>query len=61
MRQTNIRSQHTVSETRQRLFSRICVDSAETTEMTCIQRLQKVEGLGSTHFANKNPIRPVTK
>ena len=59
MRQADIRGQNAVRKTCQRLLGGIRVNRAQASEMTGVERLKQVEGLGAAYFTYKNAIWPV--
>ena len=57
IRQVDAALKHARREARQRLHAGVRVNCRQRAGMTCVQRLQQVERLGTTHFANHNAIR----
>ena len=56
VRQTHVRGQHTVRQTREGLLRGVRVDRAEAAEMPGVQRLQQVERFRATDLANQDAI-----
>src|SRR5437016_10161763 len=59
--QADIGGEHAVREPCEGLFGRVRVNGAQTSKVTCVQRLKQVEGLRASHLAHQNSIRPMAK
>ena len=59
MRETHVRRNDAVRESRECLTRGICVDCTDRALVTGVQSLQQVEGFSTANLANQNPIRPV--
>src|SRR5919108_4985792 len=59
--QTNVRGQHAMSEPSKRLLCGIRMDCAQAAEMSCVQRLQKIERFRAPDLTDQNSIRTVSK
>src|SRR5262245_49600258 len=61
MRQTNVRSQHTVGESGEGLLGAVGVDRCQASEVTRVECLQKVERLRAANLTDDDPIRPMAQ
>src|SRR5919108_177247 len=52
--QTNVRGQHAMSEPSKRLLCGIRMDCAQAAEMSCVQRLQKIERFRASDLTDQN-------
>ena len=59
VRQADIGGQDTVCEARECLLRGVRMDGAQAAEMTRVERLQQVEGLGATDLTDEDAIGPV--
>src|SRR6476646_2942640 len=59
MRQSDVRREDAVRQSRQRLVGGVCVDRAQASEVTGIEGLQQVECLSPAYLADDDAIGPV--
>ncbi len=61
MRETHVRREHAVRQTREGLLGRVCMDGAGAPEMAGVQRLEEIEGFGAAHFTDEDAVRSVAQ
>ena len=61
MRQSNVRGEHAVRQSRQRLLRRVRMDSAQAALVAGVERLEQIERLGPAYLADENPVRAVAQ
>src|SRR5262249_35098961 len=61
MRQTDVRSEHTVRESGKGLLGAVGVDRREASEVTSVECLEKVERLRTANLTNDDPIRTMAQ
>src|SRR5262245_26108522 len=61
MRQTDVRSQHTVRESGEGLLGAVGVDRRQTSEVTRVEGLEKIERFRAANLTNDDPIRTMAQ
>src|SRR5207237_942755 len=61
VRQPDVSGQDAVRKPRERLLGGVRVDGAEAAEMTCVERLEQVEGFGAADLPDEDAVRAVAQ
>src|SRR5580692_11029187 len=61
IRELNSALENATRKSRETLPRRCCMDRREAARVTCIEKLQEVESLTSTYFAEDDPVGAVAK